>query len=490
MCTSNIADCFKCCEKCIERPKTAPTQKQKPKRDLRRTYSDTYPKIVKGQRNNEPHSHLQQPTELSPIEEDNTSTTYSTPGNESLDQQSKSLTKAATPPQESQLLPEDAIHILAPSLFEKEYPYKVFQRNYWFLEPIIVLFLSFQAVASILITLCEDGGAHVVFQDGFNLSQFINRIISLILRILVRVVTPFLFYMQLRRISKAEKKRVIRSKKEDFTPPTHVQKPIKRKHHVTLWSIIPHAVIFSILLLYLDAFLTAEDRLRGRGICIRELFQIQIPMIGMRLFVFCDCLACFFILMLVGLVKDCYCIENRLSTEVQSKYFDLIRKRWRVIDILCYIIPATVTLITTISLSYPAIPPAIHNLEPGDIEMWSFWTITLSLLLFFGSSSNLTAKLVTVIGNIVVPCCALFFTFVLGVQKTTFPPGSSIILMYSYLCITTLNFLYCLLITHYRHKKFVSKRFWLSLALWILLILCLVAIAINEVRKLAIFVNW
>ena len=268
------------------------------------------------------------------------------------------------------------------------------------------------------------------------------------------------------------------------------KKPINRKLHVTLWSIIPHAVIFSVLLLYLDAFLTAEDRLRGRGICIREQFQIQVPMIGMRLFVFCDCLACFFILMLVGLIKDCYCIENRLSTEVGSKYFDLVRKRWEVIDILCYSIPTTIILITAVSLSYPTVPTARHNLEPGDIEMWSFWTITLSLLLFFGSSSNLTAKLVTIIGNIVVPCCALFFTFVLGVQKTTFPPRSSIIIMYSYVCVATLNLLYCLLITHYRHKKFMSKHFWLSLMLWILLILCLMAIAISEVRKLANFVNW
>ena len=229
VCTSNIADCFKHCEKCKEKSRTAPTQSHKPKTDLRRTYSDSYLKIVKRQRNNEPPSHLQQPTGLSPVEEDDTSTTsqesgnnHSTPGGESLDQENKSLTIAQTPPQESQLLPEDVIHIMAPSLFEQEYPYKLFQQNYWILEPIIVLFLSFQAVASILITLCEDGGAHVVFQDDFNLSQFINCIISLILRMLVRVVTPFLFYMQLRRISKAEKKRVIRSKMEDFTPPTHV----------------------------------------------------------------------------------------------------------------------------------------------------------------------------------------------------------------------------------------------------------------------------
>lgn len=453
---------------------------------MKRSSSDS--SVKEGQRCSYP------PTHLHPLVEENDASAtsqgdlHSTPGDESLNEENKSPTKEETPPQESQLLPEDVIHILAPSLFEKEYPYKLFQRRYWILEPIIVLFLAFQAVASILVTLCEDGGAQEVFQGGFNLSQFINRIISLVLRILVRVVTPFLFYVQLRRMSKAEKKRVIRIKKDNFNPPSCVA--IKRKHQVTLWSIVPHAVIFSTLLLYLDAFLTAEGRLRGRGICIRELFQVQVPMIGMRLFVFCDCLACFFILMLVGLIKDCYCIENRLSTEVRSKYFDLIRKRWEIVDILCYTIPVTTILITTVSLSYPTAPPAGHNLEPGDIEMWSFWTITLSLLLFFGSSSNLTAKLVTIIGNVVVPCCAIFFTFFLGVQRTTFPPGSSIILMHSYLCITTLNLLYCLLVTHYRHKKVVSKRFWLTLVLWILLILCLVAIAVSEVRKLASFVNW
>ena len=176
--------------------------------------------------------------------------------------------------------------------------------------------------------------------------------------------------------------------------------------------------------------------------------------------------------------------------QVWSKYFDLIRKRWEIIDTLCYTIPVATIITTAVSLSYPTILADGHSLEPGDIEMWSFWTITLSLLLFFGSSSNFTAKLVTVIGNIIVPCCALFFTFVLGVQRTTFPPGSSIILIYSYLCTTTLNLLYCLLVTHYHHKKLASKRFWLSLTLWILLALCLIVITVNEVRKLANFVHW
>ena len=191
--------------------------KQKGRIPMKRSSSDS--NIKEGQRNNAPPVNL---LPLNEAEEVTTSQDDCTPGDESLDQKNKSLIKAAgTPTQESQLLPEDVIHILAPSLFEKEYPYKLFQRNHWILEPIIVLFLAFQAVGSILITLCEDGGAHVMFQNGFNLPQFINRIVSLVLRILVRVVTPFLFYMQLCRISKAEKRRVIRNKKDDVTPLTH-----------------------------------------------------------------------------------------------------------------------------------------------------------------------------------------------------------------------------------------------------------------------------
>ena len=190
----------------------------------------------------------------------------------------------------------------------------------------MVLFLAFQVIASILITLYENGGAHIVFQDGFNLSQFINRIISIIVRMLVRVITPFLFYMQLRRMPKAEKKRVTQNKKDDLPYPTFT-------YHANQTQVICYSVVYHTTCSYflcppvlLWCFLTAEGRLRGKGICIRELFQVQVPMIGMQLFVFCDCLACFFILTLVGLIKDCYCIENRLSTEARSKYFDLIRK--------------------------------------------------------------------------------------------------------------------------------------------------------------------
>ena len=385
--------------------------------------------------------------------------------------------------------PDEVIHFLAPSLFVNEYPYKLFLGNYWILEPIIVLFLAFQTISSIFITLCEDGGAYTVFHNGLNISEFINRIITLSLRILVRVIAPFLFYRQLCSMSEAEKALEIKRKKADYTLPLSKTVHLPSHPHVTLWSIISHAVIFSVILLYLGAFLTAEGRLKKNSICIREMFRLEMPLIGLKVFAFFDCLASFFILMLVGLVKDCYCIENRLSS-ANDKLFEIVRKRWYRIDGFCYTVPLLVSLLSAISLYYgKAITPAPdHSLDEGQLEIWCFWMIVLTLLLFFGSATNRTAKIVTVVGNIVSLCCAFLFTVVLGVAKATFPPGSVVILLYSHLSMSTINLLYCLTKAHGRHRGIKSKRFWLNLSLLTLLSLSLLAVVIREVISLAKFV--
>ena len=384
--------------------------------------------------------------------------------------------------------PDEVIHVLAPSLLVEEYPYKLFLGNFWILEPVIVLFLAFQTVSSIIITLCENGGAYAVFHGGLDISEFINRIILLLLRILVRVASPFVFYRQICSMAEAEKALQIRIKKEDYALPS--PKPEPNHKHVTLWSIVSHAVLFSIILLYLDAFLTAEDRLNDNSICIKKLFQVQIPLIGMRLFVFCDYLSCFFILMLVGLVKDCYCIENRLST-ANDRYFDIVRQRWYRIDFFCYAIPLLLTLFSIVSLSYNrSISPVPAKLDASGLEIWCFWLIVLSLLLFFGSSTNWTARVVTVVGNILALCCAFFFTVVLGVEKVIFPPGSVVILIFCHISMTTINLLYCLTKAHGRHKKHRSRRFWFSLACLILLTVSMSAIVVREVISLAISIEW
>ena len=509
VCTSNISDCFRQCENCTVKPepqrrRSAPVSgistNQPMRMGLKRssTCSENLGEAVD---NTQPvhNMHTGKLSTPQEVEMESTPVPPLMPLADSQDSHtnhSKTLAHDQTdssqppPPQKLQLEPEDVIHVLAPSLFDNEYPYKLFLGNYKILEPIIVLFLAFQTLASVFITLCEDGGAFAVFHDGLNIPEFINRTITLLLRGLVRIIGPFVFYRQICSMAEAEKALEIKIKKDDYKLP--LPKPVSYQKHVSLLSIISHATIFSIILLYLGAFLTAEDRLRNRGICIRELVLIEIPMIGMRLFVFCDCLACFFILMLVGLVKDCYCIENRLSIAENSKYFAIIRRRWYRIDILCYTFPSIIILFTIASLSYkrPLIPAPEHNLNEGDLEMWCFWMIVLSLLLFFGSSTNWIAKYSTILGNGVALGCVFVFTAVLKIEEIKFPPGSFIILMYSHLTITTINLLYCLMSTHYHHKKHKSVRFWLTLAFWALLILCLFAMIVREVISLAFFVVW
>ena len=468
MCTDNPADCFVQCAKC--------------KTHHLRSKSES-------EINHSPNKTPVCPTQSLPI-----STSPVTHGKE--DSSESNETGAPSPPidppppspqPEPLPGPDEVIHVLAPSLFDKEYPYKLFLGNFWILEPIIVLFLAFQTVSSIFITLCEDGGAYAVFHNGLNISEFINRIIILLLRILVRVVSPFVFYRQICSMAEAEKALQIKIKKEDYTLPS--PKPGPNHKHVTLWSIISHAVLFSVILLYLDAFLTAEDRLNDSSICIKELFRVQVPLIGMRLFVFCDYLSCFFILMLVGLVKECYCIENRLST-ANNQYFDIVRQRWYRIDFFCYTIPLLLTLFSIVSLSYDRTitPVPTHKLDAGELDIWCLWMIVLSLLLFFGSSTNSTARIATVVGDILALCCAFFFTVVLGVEKATFPPGSVVILIFCHLSMTTINLLYCLTKAHGRHKKHRSRWFWISLTCLILLTISLFAIVIREVICLAISV--
>lgn len=470
VCTTNPADCFVHCPKCKAHRFRSKSESDISRNPVKFPVCPTRSLPI----GSSPATHRKEESH-----EINETGTSSPPVNPPL----------SSPPPESLPDPDEVIHVLAPSLFDKEYPYKLFLGNFWILEPIIVLFLAFQTLSSIFITLCENGGAYTVFHDGLNISEFINRIILLLLRILVRVASPFIFYRQICSMAEAEKALQIKIKKEDHTLPP--PKPVPNHKHVTLWSIVSHAVLFSVILLYLDAFLTAEDRLNDNSICIKRLFQVQVPLLGMRLFVFCDYLSCFFILMLVGLVKDCYCIENRLST-AHNEYFDIIRQRWYRIDFFCYTIPLLLTLFSIVSLTYnqSITPMPAYKLDANGFEIWCFWLIVLSLLLFFGSSTNRTARVVTVVGNILALCCAFFISVVLGVEKANFPPGSIDIMIYCHLSMTTINLLFCLTKAHGRHKGHRSWRFWFSLVCLILLTISMFAIVIREVISLAISVVW
>ena len=388
----------------------------------------------------------------------------------------------------------EVIRVIDESLF-KEYPYKLFlKQNHKIFEVAVVIFVMFQVIASVFITMCEGGGLYTVFHHGLNLSEFIHRIIVLLLRILARAVTPWIFYRQLCSMSDSEKALNNKKKKDDYRSPEFKlpHKSVKRLQHNTMESTVSHAILFSIILVFLGAFVTVDSHLKGKSICIKELLQIQIPLVGMQVFAFLDSLATSFILILVGLIKDSYCIENRFCTEYNCEYFAVIRKRWTRLDIFCYIMSSLLILFSVISLfsnrSLTTVPD--QQLSSNEFEIWYFWIIVLSLLLFVGSSSNWTAKVIAITGNVLALCCAFCFTLFLGVTKVTFPPGTTIVLVYSYLSATTINFLFCLLKTHYRHKKMKSKHFWLCLLIYVLLSVTFCIVFVREFIFCASFVEW
>ena len=139
MCISNISDCFRHCENCTvkpEWPRSAPTQtaaKQLNRKGLKKlsTYPEKLEEVYNTRHNGE-LSPLQEvegeSTPTKPITDSQDDHTNKTDDRTPAHDQNNSL--QAPPPQKSQLEPEVAIHVLAPALFENEYPYKLFLGNY------------------------------------------------------------------------------------------------------------------------------------------------------------------------------------------------------------------------------------------------------------------------------------------------------------------------------------------------------------------------
>ena len=389
----------------------------------------------------------------------------------------------------------EVIRVLDPSLHKNDYPYKTsLCSKYRVLDVVMSVYLAYQIITLVVVMICWKGGIYTLFDGSLDnvISKISNHMIICLLQILVRICAPQFYFKQLDIISTSETTldKKILLKKEDYSLPKLPCKPAERSQRVTLWSTLTHAILFSAIALYLGVFLTIESQFKGNGVCCggQRLLQLQIPLLGIRLFSCLDSLATFFVLVLIGLVKDCYCIENTLSTEFNGTYFEAIRKRRYRFDNFCYIVSFVVTFLSIVSLlnNQPITPVLDRHFDSDDLEVWCLWMCILSILLYFGSHSNLGSKVFTVACDILAFCCAICFTLLLGVTKSIFPPGTALVILYSYICVTTINFLFCLLMAHYRHKKLKSKLFWFSFLCFVILCVSFCAVVLREV---IIFVN-
>jgi len=116
------------------------------------------------------------------------------------------------------------------------------------------------------------------------------------------------------------------------------------KRRIQLWMAMLHALFFTILLLYLGAFFVVEQKIMKGGVCnfvdstIITLFGVRIHFI-----VVFECISIFVIVLLMGIVKDCYSYENRIAAIAAiiggnaKKVQEEIRRRWEILDEYCYV---------------------------------------------------------------------------------------------------------------------------------------------------------
>lgn len=326
---------------------------------------------------------------------------------------------------------------------------------------IFVLFLALQVLAPLYITVCEDGGVYTIISEGkVSYSEVFRRYLLAHMRLAVRFITPLVFLVQVYLMAKNTHKfyagRTQYYKELVSSLRQHILAPVQYRAILGSigwkWMPLVHAVSFAGLLYYLGAFLTAEDRVMGEGLCnLTQAFQISFTLFGIRfnLIMFCECVTVFCILLLTGFVKDSYCLENKIAQRLDSPYRDAIRKRWVLIDGYIYTVSICLSTFALFSLAYgkPFTADAFTNLHAHNVVTWFFWMVFLTVLQFLGLSPNRYVKWGCLVGHFVGYGCITFFLFLIRVENITLPPGSFVLLFYTSISASEFNLLCCLLCT-------------------------------------------
>lgn len=391
-----------------------------------------------------------------------------------------------TSPHEDVAVKKDPLCMFMQGLFNST-PHYLFHKYYHhrFRELVrlfFVLFMLYQGLASLLITICEDGGVQAVFQckEGV-LKEVVHRLLIFSLRIMCRVVTPLCCVFQLPKIAakpriphtsgltkEAAVERMIKVH-ETFSSDDEVmeirnnhskiyevsERTLKRR--IQLWMTVLHALFFTILLLYLGAFFVVEQKIMKGGVC-NFVDSTIITLFGARIhfIVVFECISIFVIVLLMGIVKDCYSYENRIAAIAAiiggnaKKVQEEIRRRWAILDEYCYVMPLVMTLFTVFSLvtgkAFTPRPPQ-NLLKAHELATWYFWITILSVLKFLGSSPNRMVRWAGLMSYGI----AVIFIYVLQSSRETIhiPPGSIFILVFVSLAVNLFNLLVSLARAHY-----------------------------------------
>lgn len=394
------------------------------------------------------------------------------------------------------------------------WPYRLHQMCYRrsakdVIRLLFAVFIAYQVVACVLLSICERGGFRLIFQDLEKTnSEILHRLVMFALRLLIRVVTPICLFqpsvpavvpsIPRTGLSEEQAKDLLVKVHKQFSPLHEfhevkgssvakvfsITECIMKRQITSAWVIIVHSVLFTALLYYLGVFLLIKDKLVMKGVCNLSYINettIHLPLlsISMHLLVALELVSVFVLVLIIGLTKEFYCYENKiavytivaLDTDTNNLCRE-IRKRWRVVDCYCYSMPLCLLSLLGASVYTGKVftPSPSQDISADDIANWYFWITVLLVLTFLSTSPNRMIKHGCLIGYLTVAVLVV----VMDAEGLAIPvAGSSImILMFITLAAINFNLLFSLWRCHFHH--WCERRDRLSYNLMLYCLACLV----------------
>lgn len=282
----------------------------------------------------------------------------------------------------------------------------------------LVIFV-YHFLAMMLLTMCEDGGFQTIFSPHHNTySMIIHRIVMFGLRIVGRVVTPGFCLAQLRVLASSKQPKISRD--------PHCK--IVEMNVYSMAMVVLQTVFFMGFLLYLGAFFLAEERIVMEGVCNFEVISdviVNIPWVNVQilLMLLVESISVFLNILLIAVMTEFYTYENYVVRKGSLKNRDVIRRRWLILDIYCYLIPIILFafVFTSFATGKPFTPDPSQAIAATDVPTWYFWVFLLSALTLLASSRNQIFKDLGMITNL--------FAVAFAVLTTVQPIGASIIVL-------------------------------------------------------------
>lgn len=429
---------------------------------------------------------------------------------------------------------EDLLHDLACRLFNT-LPYRIFSHyrgwNKVLFRYFFTFFFLYQGLAMFLVTICEDGGFKAVFQSQESMHfEVLHRLVLFSVRVGGRIFTPLFCFFQLptiattpsvptTRIQRDEAIKKLVSLHNHFSSAEEVaeikndpskafektEEMVNRQMNFrSLLVTVLNAFLFTYLLFYLGGFSVAKDKIMKGGICNMEILDsivVPIPFFSthIHLLVLFECISFSVICLLIAIVKDFYCYENRIAIYTvmiggeTRKLYDEIRKRWRSLDFHIYLAPLGLFMFLQLSIisGKAFTPKPSHEFDASHLVTWYFWMSVLSVLKFFSVAPRRMAKVTSLIGYLIVIIFICTTKFNVAV---TIPSSGASATMLLYICHACFlfNLHSSLQQCHYHHHRETGNQTshllkWLSAAYRFALPVCIIIAVYREVTHFAQF---